>query len=443
MPTGVCGRDPQLCLPGVVAAVVLFVVGIVALTVDAAIPGVPLAEVVFAPYNLHPVVEEAASTTAGGEEVDDFCFISHGCWGGKPSKQKQQKEIAALIVRLIEDAARHPQRQDERIRFVVAAGDNFYPHGVRDVHDTRFFTTFEGVYSGGSEVQRVPWLVALGNHDHLGNWSAQVSYTYATREPTPHERRGFNLTPNGTAVTGRWYMPHPYYVVKVSNDMVVVVLDTVLMHSCNEHPDACWDAGKQKAVVEDWLLRMYANVPYKVVVGHYPVLSNGPHENYPWLQDWLIPLLTRSCASLYIHADNHYLQVSKRGFQYYANSGGGGGAGLHHSFKDKSWMHRDSVFHSVETGVMVHCKKGNRLTHRVLSKTGDVLFRFASWDSDDGAPLAQCLAKLMEGAATRPQRVREDGLLVLLPPVALLPLLLLLFFVSAKRQYRLRGRRRV
>ncbi|RNF17092.1 tartrate-resistant acid phosphatase type 5 precursor, partial [Trypanosoma conorhini] len=124
MPAVVGGRSLQLRLAGAAlvaaAAAVVVVVGVVEpIAAAAAAPGAPLAEVAFAAYN-------PGSRAASGEEGGDFCFISHGCWGGKSPRQQRQREVAALIARLIEDAA---GRRDERIRFVVAAGDNFYPRG--------------------------------------------------------------------------------------------------------------------------------------------------------------------------------------------------------------------------------------------------------------------------------------------------------------------------
>ncbi|EKF38828.1 tartrate-resistant acid phosphatase type 5 precursor [Trypanosoma cruzi marinkellei] len=439
---GGCVTWPRLTL--LAAAIV---VSVLTLAVDAAVPCAPVAEIAFAPYNNFGKAQMEGSDAEAlgfkGSDEDNFCFISHGCWGGKPPQKQEQKDVATLIAQLIEDGERLPERRDERIRFVLAAGDNFYPNGVQDVYDKRFFTSFEQFYGGSSEVQRVPWLLALGNHDHQGNWSAQVSYTHATKDLESHTRRWAHISTNVTAVTGRWYMPHAYYAIKVSKDMVVVVIDTVLLHNCHERLHTCWDNGKQKRMVEHWLLHRYASVPYKLVVGHYPILSNGPHENFAWLQDWLIPLMRKSCASIYIHADNHYLQVSKQGFQYYANSGGGAGLGLHSPLRQKSWVVNESVFHSVEYGVMVHCKKGRNLTHRVLSQKGRVLFSFVSWESDDGAALEKCLANLTTGVdVVRSMEHEEHGLLLCFPLMIMVsPLLLVL--MSIRRRHRILGRRRL
>ncbi|ORC87525.1 tartrate-resistant acid phosphatase type 5 precursor [Trypanosoma theileri] len=417
---GIASPSPFPCVFSALSIVITLVVALPSV-VDAypAVPDIPLAEIMFGPYNkdmvdimgrggggganLEGVERRTASQfvagtgengeTVGGEN-DDFCFISHGCWGGKPPQLSGQQDVSSLISQLLTKSNEDTSSNSEHIRFIVAAGDNFYKHGVRDKYDDRFFTTFESFYDGRNATQRVPWLVALGNHDYYGNWWAQVNYTYATKEQEKYKHLWHHLTTSDVVVSGRWYMPYPYYAIKVSTDMVVVVIDTVLLHRCANSMESCWDGGKQKQIVENWLLHTYANVPYKVVVGHYPVLANGPHENFPWLQEWLIPLMEKSCASVYIHADNHYLQVSKKGYQYYANSGGGAGLRLHFPLKHKSWTKEESIFHAVEYGVMLHCKKDGRITHRVLDRKGKELFRFTSWDENDAPALQQCLARL-------------------------------------------------
>lgn len=428
-------------------AVILAAVVVVSFVVpcadgSATAPNVSLAEMMFARYNSFAASQDAAGVaTLPTDESDDFCFISHGCWGGRPPQRQEQRDVAALIARLIDDAAGDPARRDERVRFVVAAGDNFYTEGVTDVYDERFFTTFESVYGGGSEAMRVPWLVALGNHDHEGNWLAQVMYTHAAREQDEYARRWASLPLNGSAVSGRWYMPSAYYALKVSRDMVVVVIDTVLLHKCRKNHADCWDGGKQEKVVEEWLLKTYAAVPHKVVVGHHPVLANGPHSNPAWLKSWLIPLMARSCASIYIHAHNHYLQVSKDGFQYYANSGGGAGSGLHVPTGHNQWLQGESIFHSIDSGVMLHCKKGKQLTHRVLNRTGGEMFRFVSWESEDLLSRQKCLAQLANQNITHVPK-NSPSLTSMWIPFLLIPLLFFLVLKGRRRcGYHLRKRR--
>ena len=60
-----------------------------------------------------------------------------GDWGGKespPYYTNAEKEIAEKMGSVAEDI---------NAQFTIALGDNFYDHGVKDVNDERFQTTFE------------------------------------------------------------------------------------------------------------------------------------------------------------------------------------------------------------------------------------------------------------------------------------------------------------
>ena len=103
-------------------------------------------------------------------------------------------------------------------QFTVALGDNFYHQGVKSVDDSRFKETYEVIFGSDLTVSFISafpglksqciaaviclqdvfdeqslqsrWYVVCGNHDHLGNASAQVAYTTHSK---------------------RWYMPDFYY----------------------------------------------------------------------------------------------------------------------------------------------------------------------------------------------------------------------------------------
>lgn len=112
-------------------------------------------------------------------------FFAIGDWGGlpflpyeTPSENAVAKAMGKLGVQL-------------NTTFQLALGDNFYFDGVKSSTDTRFEVssccithswfdcvsfqhTFERVFSAIS--LQTPWYVVAGNHDHLGNVSAQIEY---------------------------------------------------------------------------------------------------------------------------------------------------------------------------------------------------------------------------------------------------------------------------
>lgn len=59
---------------------------------------------------------------------------------------------------------------------LVGTGDNFYEGGIStNEFDDRFKSTFEDVFSSPS-LQGIPWYIVAGNHDHIGNISAQIGW---------------------------------------------------------------------------------------------------------------------------------------------------------------------------------------------------------------------------------------------------------------------------
>ena len=77
-----------------------------------------------------------------------------------------------------------------KAQFVISVGDNFYEKGVTSTDDPQWQISFEDVYHADS--LQVPWHVALGNHDYLGNCDAQIAYS---------------------RISKRWNMPARYFTM--------------------------------------------------------------------------------------------------------------------------------------------------------------------------------------------------------------------------------------
>ena len=76
-------------------------------------------------------------TIADSSDQSSLSFVMLGDWGGKespPYYTNSEKEIAEQMGSVAEDI---------NAQFTIALGDNFYDHGVKDVNDERFQTTFE------------------------------------------------------------------------------------------------------------------------------------------------------------------------------------------------------------------------------------------------------------------------------------------------------------
>uniref|UniRef100_A0A7E4VGM6 Tartrate-resistant acid phosphatase type 5 n=1 Tax=Panagrellus redivivus TaxID=6233 RepID=A0A7E4VGM6_PANRE len=189
-------------------------------------------------------------------------------------------------------------------QFVINVGDNFYYNGVLNVDDNRFWKTFEEPYNN----IMIPWYVIAGNHDHLGNVTAQIMYTGRS-----------NL----------WTFPSMYYNVYYNfNGATVqfVMIDTIqLCGNCfdvegdtpidwlfanklvPDHPDDPIAADRQYAWMEEQLATSTAD--YLFVVGHYPIYSACEHGPNTCLLGRLDPLLRRYGVTAYLCGHDHDLQM--------------------------------------------------------------------------------------------------------------------------------------
>ncbi len=103
-------------------------------------------------------------------------FIVIGDWGEKGNFF--QRQVASAMNKI---------RVQQKIDFILTTGDNFYQTGVNDVNDPHFQESFEKIYSASN---KIPWYIALGNHDYMGNIQSLIDYS---------EKNSF------------WIFPSPYY----------------------------------------------------------------------------------------------------------------------------------------------------------------------------------------------------------------------------------------
>ncbi|XP_077186041.1 tartrate-resistant acid phosphatase type 5 isoform X2 [Paroedura picta] len=234
-------------------------------------------------------------------------FIAVGDWGGKPlSPFYTDREVAVAE----EMAATVSATGAE---FILSLGDNFYYTGVSDLYDKRFQETFETVFRAPS-LRNIPWYVIAGNHDHLGNVSAQIAYS---------------------KISTRWRFPKSYYKLRFkvpsSNATVaILMIDTVTICGNSddfqdEQPLAPKDFGVARSQLS-WLRKQMAKSKddYLLVAGHYPVWSVGRHGPTTCLVKLLQPLLQQHKATAYLCGHDHNLQYleDKAGVGYVLSGAG-------------------------------------------------------------------------------------------------------------------------
>jgi acid phosphatase len=246
----------------------------------------------------------ATPALAAARAVQPIGFVALGDWG------RRGDPVQSAVARGLAAAAR-----DVASRFVIAAGDNFYPGGVASVRDPHWRESFESVYV--ETALQTPWYAALGNHDYRGVPDAQVAYT---------------------ALSRRWRMPHRHYRVGGGildvPDLDLFVIDTSplvddanvderVQQLCRGH----WWPAETEAQIS-WLKGALARsrAGWKVVVGHHPIYSGG-HGDSPILIARVAPLLEEFGVQAYIHGHDHDLQHIRRGSVDYICSGAGAEGG--------------------------------------------------------------------------------------------------------------------
>jgi tartrate-resistant acid phosphatase type 5 len=229
-------------------------------------------------------------------------FLALGDWGRDGGRE--QTEVAAAMAKTAAEVGS---------RFVLSAGDNFYPGGVRSVRDPHWKASFEDVYSAAS--LQTPWYAALGNHDYRGKPKAQIRYS---------------------AHSQRWNMPHRYYQVDrqiLPDDLDIFVLDTTPMVGgvgegivrLSLGRISVPDPAQQLVWLDTQLAKSRAT--WKVVVGHHPIRSGGHHGGSATLKEQLEPLLTRYGVQVYICGHDHTLQHVQAGGLHHICTGAGSSAG--------------------------------------------------------------------------------------------------------------------
>lgn len=133
--------------------------------------------------------------------------------------------------------------------FVVMLGDNIYESGASSPDDPIFRTAFEVPYAAVP----APFYVALGNHDY-GAGGLGTDFERGAHEVAYSSR------------SAKWRLPNPYYRHRKEH-VELFVMDTNLQ--------LFGKAESQRREIGEWLSS--SDATWKVMVGHHPYFSNGPH----------------------------------------------------------------------------------------------------------------------------------------------------------------------
>ncbi len=146
--------------------------------------------------------------------------------------------------------------------FVILLGDNFYDEGVESTTDPLWDVAFEDPYANLD----LTFYPALGNHDggaggtglDLARGDIQVDYT---------------------ANSTKWNMPDRWYKHSHGNvDLYAIDTSSIFF----DGGFLCGDCDDNSADQASWLQAEWAGAStgtWRIVYGHHPYLSNGPHGN--------------------------------------------------------------------------------------------------------------------------------------------------------------------
>lgn len=225
----------------------------------------------------------------------DFAVI--GDWGRAGTRG--QRQVAQAL---------HAQQPD----FVVSVGDNFYSTGLEQANEIRGHSWVE-IYNA-----TVPWYVALGNHDYLGNAAAQVDMT---------------------RIYQQWHMPDRFFNIRHKH-IELFFIDTtpwVAGNYVESHygvGQGPWrDLAHQKTRLTEqkvWLHNalLHSSATRKFIVGHHPLWTFGHHADATGeFLEFVRDAVLEYDVEAYLCGHDHNLQhiISEDGIHEYISGAGASG----------------------------------------------------------------------------------------------------------------------
>jgi tartrate-resistant acid phosphatase type 5 len=271
-------------------------------------------------------------------------FLVVGDWGRRGAFH--QKETADQMGRTAAEI---------RAQFILATGDNIYDEGVRDVHDSLWKYSFEGIYTAPS--LQIPWYVALGNHDYRTNPQAEVEYTL---------------------FSPRWKMPARYYSVvwqvtpEVSAEFFVVDTSPFISGYYNDPKYMKSVTGQDTKAQLAWLEEKLttSTARWKFVVGHHTIYSSAAkHGDNDDMIRAFRPILEKHGVQAFLNGHDHDMEVIKEGPVYYITSGAGS------SVRGEMHPGPNSLFaNGIESGFLAVKLTPESFAYQFIDWSGKVLF---------------------------------------------------------------------
>jgi acid phosphatase len=252
--------------------------------------------------------------------------------------------------------------QKGELDYMVLLGDNFYPNGVENVKDPQFITKFKDIFPP------IVSFVILGNHDYLSNPIAQLNPNQDVNQSHPVKH---------------WYMPNFFYdvIIKIGTETVhLIFIDACILG--NDITQRLLNSSQNKYNFNiilrenyipqlNWLnhILSHSQSKWKIMFGHYPIFSNGPHQTSLNLNTILLPLLQRYNVDCYVSGHDHNLQHIEKDGIHFVVSG---------SFSDtySSENRYPNSFKCVQNGFVILSMDENKLIFKFINSSNEVVHSF-------------------------------------------------------------------
>jgi tartrate-resistant acid phosphatase type 5 len=238
---------------------------------------------------LHPFASFAANGKLSPNPHDAHALMI-GDWGDDRHLDSQSFVARAMATYTRQHRLKHDA--------LFLLGDNFYGEFPGGVDCPRFRTDFEEMYP--KNVFDCPAYAVPGNHDYEARPEIKLhsQLAYAARGKT------------------RWTEPAQWYSYKFPLHKpvaTVIALDSNMPFADGKltHGFTHVMTEEQRQQQLEWLhaeLAKPLTTPFRIVIAHHPVFSNGPHGDHKVLiADWE-PLLREHKVHLYLAGHDHDLQ---------------------------------------------------------------------------------------------------------------------------------------
>ena len=215
--------------------------------------------------------------------------------------KSEQRNIAELMGQFAEQ---------NKIEFLVVAGDPIHDNGVKSVKDEEWKLKIEDIYTAPS-LHAIPWYVISGNHEYNGSVQAILDYS--------------NVSERWNAPARYYSMEHP---VGKKQKVLLVFIDTTPLIDKYRNDEERSDAPEQDMERQlCWLdsVLVTSNDRWKIVIGHHPVYADTEKEECERtdMQVRLAPILEKNAVTMYVCGHIHNFQhIKPQGskVEYFVNS---------------------------------------------------------------------------------------------------------------------------